>query len=89
MDWYEIYYCNAHKLPTEAQVSILLILSWARPVEAGVVVVDRLAAKEVAAGFAGRVRAGLSSAVAAGWLAPIEELPDGSIRTRLTLPEGV
>lgn len=31
----------------------------------------------------------LEACEAAGWLAPIEELPDGSIRTALTVPEGV
>lgn len=31
----------------------------------------------------------LAQTVAAGWLAPIEEMADGSLRTRLTLPEGV
>lgn len=89
MDWFELYYRNTHRLPTEAQVSILLVLSWSRPVEAGNVVVDRLDAKEASVGFTGRIRAGLTLAVAAGWLAPIEELPDGSLRTSLRVPEGV
>lgn len=31
----------------------------------------------------------LLAAQAAGWLAPLEHLDDGSIRTRLTIPEGV
>lgn len=33
--------------------------------------------------------AALRLAADAGWLAPIEELPDGSIRTALRVPEGV
>lgn len=31
----------------------------------------------------------LARVAGAGWLAPIEVLPDGSLRTRLTLPAGV
>jgi hypothetical protein len=89
MDWFELYYRHAQALPVEAQVSILLILSWSRPVADGVVVVDSLTTKEQCASFAGRVTPGLELAVAAGWLAPLEHLADGSLRTTLTIPEGV
>lgn len=89
MDWFELYYRHAQALPVEAQVSILLILSWSRPVVDGVVVVDSLAAKEQRASFLGRVTPGLEIAVAAGWLAPLEWGPGGELRTALTLPEGV
>ena len=89
MNWFEIYYRDASKLPSEAQVSILLALSWARPIADGIVVIEDLDAKAAHVGFTGRILPGLHTAVAAGWLAPIEVLADGSLRTRLTLPAGV
>lgn len=36
-----------------------------------------------------KLMAALSAAAQQGWLAPLEWTPDGSIRTALTVPEGV
>ena len=89
MNWFEIYYQHATKLPSDAQVSILLALSWAQPISDAVVVIEDLDAKAAHVGFTGRILPGLHTAAAAGWLAPIEVREDGSLRTRLTLPVGL
>ena len=90
MNWHVAYYINSKTLPRQAHVAVLIALSWADPVEDGVVLVRDYQEKQAKyARYDGDLIVGLRLAVAAGWLGPIEELPDGSIRTSLCVPEGV
>lgn len=90
MNWHVAYYINSKTLPQQAHVAVLMALSWSDPVVDGTVVVRDYQAKQAKYGrYSGDLVAGLALAAAAGWLAPIEELADGSIRTALTVPEGV
>lgn len=90
MSWHVAYYEGSENIPFPARAALLRALCWCEPATDGVVLINGVAAKERASNMApGALAEGLRVIVDAGWLAPIEVLADGSLRTRLTLPAGV
>jgi hypothetical protein len=89
MDWFTAFIENSKNLPLIAQASVLMAVTWGR-CEGDVLTVADAASRDAQRVWVpGQFEEGLAMAVSAGWLAPLEHLADGSLRTTLTIPEGV